>query len=160
MTARRRSEETDEAVTASGEAPGRPGPPPIKPSGDGTPWLLPVFGLVVGACATLPVLVGPQLDVAYDVEIADHLIPGLVILAVSAVVLLVARSVSVSGSYLLAAGLVVDLAALWMVATHLPLVAQAVRGDAPWGATIYHSASAVLMLGLGIGWTKTHWAGG
>ncbi len=143
-------------MTASDEAPSGPDPPTIDASGES----LPALGLLVGACATLPVLLGPRLNVAYDVEIADHLVPGLVILAISAVVLLVVRPASVSRVYLLVAGLVIDLAALWMVATHLPLVAQAARGDAPWGATIYHCGSAVLVVALGLAWTRTHWAGG
>jgi hypothetical protein len=120
--------------------------------------LVPAVGLVVGACAIVPVLVGPKLNVTHDVEIADHLVPGVIVLAVSAAVLVLTRSGAVSGFAMLAAGLVVTLAGLWMAATHLPLVAQAARHDAPWGATIYHSASATLVLGFGLVWTATSWS--
>jgi hypothetical protein len=77
---------------------------------------------------------------------------------VSAAVLGVSRAAPVSGFAMLAAGLVVVLAGLWMAATHVPLVAQAARHDAPWGATIYHSASAALVLTFGLVWTASAWA--
>ncbi len=120
--------------------------------------LFPVLGLVVGVCATLPVLVGPQLATAERVEVADHLVPGLVVLAASAVVLAIGRSRPVSGVVMLSAGMVIALAGLWMAATHIPLVAQAARHDAPWGGTLYHSASAVLVLAYGLVWTWGSWA--
>ncbi len=120
--------------------------------------LFPVLGLVVGACATLPVLVGPQLATAHTVEVADHLVPGLVVLSVSAVVLAIGRSRPVSGVVMLSGGMVISLAGLWMVATHVPLVAQAARHDAPWGGTMYHSASAVMVLAFGLAWTWGSWA--
>ncbi len=120
--------------------------------------LLPVLGLVVGACATLPALVGPELATADAAEIADHLVPGLVVLAVSAVALVVGRSSRVSSVVPLAAGLVTSLAGLWMVATHVPLVAQATRHEAPWDATIFHGASAVMVLGVGLAWAWASWA--
>jgi len=117
-----------------------------------------MVGLVVGSCATLPVLVGPHLNTARAVEIADHLVPGLVVLLASVAVLAMNRSAPVSGVVMLAVGMVVSLAGLWMVATHVPLVAQAARHEAPWGATIYHSASAVLVLAFGLAWTWASWA--
>lgn len=120
--------------------------------------LLPRIGLVVGAVAALPVLVGPRLEVAHAVEITDHLVPGLAVIGVSAMVLVATRSAPLSESVMLAAGLVVMLAGLWMAATHVPLVAQAARGEAPWGATIYHTVSAVLVFAFGLSWTSLSWA--
>ncbi len=133
---------------------------PVQPdrAGRGRAPLLPVVGLVVGACATLPVLVGPQLATAEAVEVADHLIPGLVVLSVSALVLAIGRSRPVSGVVMLGAGMIISLAGLWMVATHVPLVAQAARHEAPWGGTIYHSASAAMVLAFGLAWTWASWA--
>lgn len=134
--------------------------PTVEPGGDKRGRRLSASGLLVGACATLPVLVGPHLGVAHRVEIADHLVPGGVVLAVSVSMLglVVSRSAQMSGVLMFAAGLVVTLAGLWMVLTHLPLLAQAARHDAPWGATIYHTASAVLVLAFGLTWTKMSWA--
>jgi len=120
--------------------------------------LFPVLGLVVGACATLPVLVGPQLATAQTVEVADHLVPGLVVVSVSALVLVMGRPRPVSGVFMLSAGMVIALAGLWMAATHIPLVAQAARHDAPWGGTTYHGASALIVLAFGLAWTWVSWA--
>ncbi len=119
--------------------------------------LFPVLGLVLGACATLPALVGPELATADVAEIADHLVPGLVVAVVSAVALVVGRSSRVSRVVPLAAGLVISLAGLWMVATHVPLVAQATRHEVPWNGTIFHSASAVMILAFGLAWTWASW---
>jgi hypothetical protein len=119
---------------------------------------LAALGLVVGICAAVPVLVGPQLNVAHSVEVVDHLIPGLIVFGTSAILLMVMRRAPVPGLALLASGLVIDLAGLWMAATHLPLVAQAARHEAPWGATIYHSAAAVLVLIFGLAWTTASWS--
>jgi len=65
----------------------------------------------------------------------------------------------ISGTVWLSAGLAILLGGLWMTATHLPLVAQAARQEAPWGATIYHSSSALAVLILGLVWTGSSWAG-
>jgi hypothetical protein len=46
---------------------------------------------------------------------------------------------------------------LWMAVTHLPLIAQATREEAPWAGTIYHSASALAMLGFSVIWMAAHW---
>jgi len=40
--------------------------------------------------------------------------------------------------WMLPAGLVVTLAGIWMTMTHVPLVAQASRGEAPWAGTLFH----------------------
>ncbi|MEN3316008.1 MAG: hypothetical protein V7605_2242 [Acidimicrobiaceae bacterium] len=117
------------------------------------------MGLAVAACATLPVLVGPGLDTTRAVEVVDHLVPGLVVLAVSTAVLVATRSTPVAGVFVLGAAMVTVLAGLWMVATHIPLVAQAGRHEAPWGSTMFHSAAAVLVLAFGLAWAWASWAG-
>jgi hypothetical protein len=53
------------------------------------------------------------------------------------------------------------LAGLWMMATHIPLVAQTARGgdDAgTWAATIYHFSSALAVFGLGLLWATATWS--
>ena len=45
-----------------------------------------------------------------------------------------------------------------MVATHVPLLLQAVQGEAPWGATLYHLAPSVAALWLGVAWTARYWS--
>lgn len=120
-------------------------------------WL-PQAGVVVGAVATLPPFLGPALDTAQRVEVADHLVPGLVVVGVSLAALATKRADRLSGTSLLLAGLCIFLAGLWMAATHVPLIAQAGRGEAPWGATVYHSASAAIVLAFGLLWARLSWA--
>ena len=43
-----------------------------------------------------------------------------------------------------------------MTATHLPLMLQATRAEAPWDATIYHSVPGLAVLALGVVWTASY----
>jgi hypothetical protein len=118
-------------------------------------WL-PLIGLVVGLWAVLPKYVTPPLNTSDRAEFADHVIPGILVLGVSAACLLWANRERLS-LLPLVAGMVVVLAGFWMVATHIPLVVQALGGDAPWAGTIYHTASALGTFGLGLLWCTAHW---
>lgn len=109
---------------------------------------LPLVGLVVGMWAFLPVYTGPELNVAQRVEIADHLIPGLVVLAACAA----AMALRLRATMLLVAGMAVALAGFWMTATHLPLVVQATDGQVPWTSAIYHTLPGLAVLGVGLVW--------
>lgn len=91
---------------------------------------LPVAGLVIGAWALLPPYSGPALATETRVEVADHVVPGVVVLAVSVAAVLVSRRAK-GGGALFGAGLIVILAGIWMVATHVPLAAQGSRGEPP-----------------------------
>ncbi len=112
-------------------------------------------GVLVGAWALLPPYTGPALNTAARVEFADHVVPGVLVLAISIVSLLMARRDN-ADRLLFGAGLGVVLAGFWMVATHLPLVLQATRQEAPWGATLYHSAPGVAVLVFGVVWALTY----
>jgi hypothetical protein len=113
---------------------------------------------VVAIWAALPHFVTPHLNTANSAEIADHVVPGLVVLALCGATLAAqARGGPRRGALHFVAGLALTLAGLWMVATHVPLVAQATRGEAPWPGTIYHSAAALAVLGFGLLWTAVHW---
>jgi hypothetical protein len=61
--------------------------------------------------------------------------------------------------FMFVAGLAICLAGLWMVATHIPLVAQAARAEpgVTWAATIWHSAAAAVVAVLGVIWVATYW---
>ncbi len=109
------------------------------------------LGLVVGSWALLPPYSGPPLNTADMVEFVDHVVPGVVVIAISVASLLLARAGRAAGARL-PAGLGIVLAGFWMVATHLPLVLQATRQQAPWGATIYHSLPGLAVLALGVAW--------
>ena len=135
-------------------------PPPETAGGPGPAadlrrWL-PFIGLAVGLWALLPKYVTPPLNTADRAEFADHVIPGIVILGASLACILRRNRQELSLVPLMA-GMAIVLAGFWMVATHVPLMAQAFRGDAPWAGSIYHTASAVAVFGLGLLWCATHW---
>ncbi|MEA2704870.1 MAG: hypothetical protein QOD63_2815 [Actinomycetota bacterium] len=118
-----------------------------------------LLGVVVGLWAVAPNFTGPGL-VLQDpsVEVIDHVFPGLVVVAVSILALVVAWTTARPGPRLFLSGAVVVTAGLWMVATHVPLLLQAVQGAAPWSAALYHLAPSVAALWLGVAWTARYWS--
>ncbi len=112
-------------------------------------------GVLVGAWAFLPPYTGPALNTAARVEFADHVVPGIVVVAIS-ILALFAGSRGDAEPLLFGAGLGVVLAGFWMTATHFPLVVQATRGEAPWGATVYHSLPGLAVLLLGVAWAVAY----
>jgi hypothetical protein len=115
--------------------------------------------VLVGLWAALPHYATPPINTKDSVEVIDHVVPGLVVLAVCGAVLLLQGRPGAEGAGLVA-GLVILLAGLWMLATHVPLVAQATRGEAPWPGTLYHAAAAVAVLVFGVVWIAAHWGSG
>ena len=120
--------------------------------------VLPLLGVVVGLWGALPRFVDTGLLTEDGVEFVDHVVPGVVVVLVSAVSLAVARRSPKPGPFLFVAGLVVLLAGLFMFATHVPLVMQATRDEAPWGGTVFHTSSALAVLGLGLLWATAYWS--
>lgn len=114
------------------------------------PRSLTLAGLAVGVWANLPPFVGPGLVTSRSLELVDHSVPAVVVLAVVA---WAARAGRAAETWLFAAGLVIGLAGVWMTATHVPLVAQALRGGVGWAATISHSLPGLAVLALGGAWT-------
>ncbi len=111
---------------------------------------LPVAGVAIAVWAVLPPYVGPALATDPTVEIVDHVVPAVVVLAVALGTL--AAGTRAAGTPLFVGGLVIALAGFWMMATHIPLVAQANRGEAPWGATLWHSVPGLVVLAFGLMW--------
>ena len=120
--------------------------------------LLPLVGLGIAFWATLPQWSGPKLNVEASKEIADHIVPGVVVLLASVVGILAGRRPQGPGALRFMGGMAVLLAGLWMMATHLPLVAEALRDESPWPATIYHTSSALAVFGLGLLWSTVTWS--
>lgn len=117
---------------------------------------LPVVGLVVAAWAVLPPYTGPEIGTSTRVEVADHVVPAVLMIALSVAALATARRPA-PGLFALVAGLGVLLAGLWMTATHVPLVAQATRDEVAAGAAAYHTAPGLAVLALGVVWVAAHW---
>ncbi|MEX2660164.1 MAG: hypothetical protein WD232_10740 [Acidimicrobiales bacterium] len=111
---------------------------------------LALVGVAVAAWASIPPYVGPALATDPVVEVVDHVVPAVVVLAVSLAAL--AAGARARGTAMFGAGLVVALAGLWMVATHVPLLAQAARDEAPWVASLWHFVPGVAVVALGAVW--------
>jgi hypothetical protein len=120
--------------------------------------LMPLVGLPVALWASLPQWSGPKLNVAAATEVADHIIPAIIVVLASIVGILAGRRAQGPGALRLIGGMFVLLAGLWMMATHLPLVAEATRDEAPWPATIYHTSAALAVFGLGLLWATVTWS--
>lgn len=123
-------------------------------------WL-PVIGLVVAVWASLPRYTGPgapRFVPDPSAEFANHVVPAIAVAIVSVWALAARRRAKGPGAVPFFAGLVVLLGGLFMFATHVPLVAQALRDESPWDATIYHTSSALAVFGLGLLWAVTHWS--
>jgi len=119
-----------------------------------------VVGLVISAWALIPPYSGPKLNTETRVEVADHVVPSLVLIAVSLVILVSRRKAETAAGFSLVAGFLVSLAGLWMVVTHVPLVAQAMRGESgvTWGGALYHFTPSLVVLILGLLWVGAHWS--
>lgn len=112
-------------------------------------------GLLIGVWAMLPPFVGPGFTTTgLQVEVVDHPVPALVLLAVVA---WTAWRKETRPLWLFGGGLLISLAGIWMVATHAPLVLQAVRGQVGWLATTNHASPPVAVLTLGAVWTWRWW---
>ncbi len=119
-----------------------------RPTGPPPAWLM-VMALVIGLYAMAPGFYLDGLNVKRGAEIVDHVVPGLFVLAVT---LLTIRRWASSRYVPLVSGIVVCLAGLWMILTHVGLVVQAFHHEAPVGATVYHASTAVAVMLLGIVW--------
>jgi predicted transporter len=120
--------------------------------------MLPVVGVGVALWASLPKYSGPALNTSADAEFASHVLPAVVVLLAAIVGILAGRRPQGPGALRLIAGMTVLLAGMWMLATQLPHVAQATRDEAPWPGTIYHTASALAVFGLGLLWSTVTWS--
>ena len=120
--------------------------------------VLPLLGVAVGLWGMLPRYLDSGLNTEDRVEVVDHVLPGIVVVVVSLIALGVARKAARPGPALFVAGLVVFLAGLFMFATHVPLVMQATRGEAPWGGTVFHTSAALAVFGLGLLWASAYWS--
>ncbi len=94
--------------------------------------------------------VGLGVNVASRIEVVDHVVPGALIAAIGVYLALGARRNAGPGGSRLIGGGVCFLAGFWVLATHVPLVSDAINGKASWGATVWHASTAlpVVLLSL------------
>lgn len=140
-------------------AKGKPAPVDALPApGPDLARIMPLVAVGVALWASLPKYSGPALNTSADAEFASHVLPTVVILLAAMVGVLAGRRPQGPGALRLIAGMTVLLAGVWMLATHLPLVAEAMSDEAPWPATIYHTSSALAVFGLGLLWSTVTWS--
>lgn len=121
---------------------------------------LPYAGLVIGLWAALTpyVLLGDDLNAAAKNEFADHVVPGALMIALSAAQLVRDRAGTTGGSFPLLAGFGILLAGLWMTATHLPLVRDAGDGIVAENVAAWHSVPGLVVMALGVAWAASYWS--
>lgn len=110
--------------------------------------ILCALGLWAAAVPYLGPPLGFELDVADRVEVVDHVVPGAVVLVACLGVLAYSRAGRGSAddvAPLAGIGLAL-LAGFWVTATHVPLIAEAARGESPWGATLWHNSAGLPLL--------------
>lgn len=121
------------------------------------PRALPIAGLALCVWAVIPPYLGPALDTDTRVEVVDHVVPGVVLLAVSSVAWVLGPRLRTPTIAPLVTGLAVLLVGLWMFATHVPLVAQALRDEVPAGAAAFHTAPTIAVTVFGLLWVRVGW---
>lgn len=103
---------------------------------------------------------GLSVDVAPEIEVVDHVVPGFLTAVSGAVALgLLRRRAEQSGLYLVSVGFVA-LAGLWMTATHVPLIGQAADTIVPWDSALWHSLPGFAVLGFGGALLARVWSSG
>lgn len=98
--------------------------------------LLPALAVWAATVPYLADAVGLRLEVDAALEVADHVIPGLLVLAVAAYLIL--GRPPVGGAGWLAGAAAAVLAGLWITTTHVPLVPEMLDGTSPALAGLLH----------------------
>jgi hypothetical protein len=112
---------------------------------------LAALGAWTVAVPYLDAALGLEVDVEQRVEVVDHVVPGAVAAAVGLALALLARRRPLAGTpAAIAGGGVAALAGFWVLATHVPLVADALRAEESVGAALWHASTALPLLVLSV----------
>lgn len=128
-----------------------PAPPP-RPHAGRAQLVLALLGVL----SILPPYLGPAiglgLDVPADVEVVDHVVPGVAIALAAGAAAVLARRGQEDEVSLLSLALIglCFLGGLWQAATHFPLVLEGGGSDAPWDAVLLHSTAGPLIAALAL----------
>jgi len=102
--------------------------------------IVPYLGDALGLGVTVP----PR------VEVVDHTVPGVLVVATGLYLHRLARRQTLAGQrFALPAAGVCFLAGFWVLVTHIPLLGDAATADQPWGPAIWHSIAALPVVGVG-----------
>lgn len=88
---------------------------------------------------------GFDLNVTLQLEIIDHLVPGVVVAAAATAALALRSRPYANWAFLIAAG-AATLAALFSTSTHVPLLGQAAQGVVPWGTAWFHTLPGMVVM--------------
>lgn len=111
-----------------------------------------VLALLGAAMIAAPYLARPLglgVEVPASREVADHVIPGTLVMVLGLVLLRLRRRAA-SGWGVAVAGGACFLAGFFNVATHVPLLAAAASGDERWGAALWHASTGPFVVVLGL----------
>jgi hypothetical protein len=110
------------------------------------PYVGPLLGL------HLKKLGVPNSGVDPVTEVVDHVVPGVLVVAVALLVLVLLRThrVSIGSPFLLAAMGLSFLAGVWITATHVPLLVEAARGSVAWGPALLHNSGGIPLVILAL----------
>ena len=107
----------------------------------------------LGAWASAVPYLGPPLGlrlvgISSRTEIVDHVVPGVLVVALSAALLALAGSPQATPGTVVpvTAAAVCALAAFWITATHVGLLVDAVGGDVAVGPALLHGTAGPLVL--------------
>jgi hypothetical protein len=131
--------------------------PPAGGEAGSLPTALLGAGLAIGLYAMLPAFFAGGIHLRRGVEVVDHILPGLLVLAL--VVLAIVRGAR-PDTLMLGAGVGILLAGFWMAATHAGLASQALDNRASTAGAIYHCSTALAVGGLGLAWGWRYRAAG
>lgn len=102
--------------------------------------------IALGVVGVLPPYVGPALGLVVTtrpiVEVVDHVLPGLAVVAVGVVAL-------VRGRIGLTGAVVAFLGGVWMAGTHVPLLLQVPSGGVGAAAALFHTLPGFAVLAAG-----------
>jgi hypothetical protein len=109
--------------------------------------ILATIGVWTVAVPSIGDALGLSVAVSGRVEIIDHIVPGALVAVGGLYLMRSARGRPLaSGRFTLRVSCVVFLAGMWVLATHLPLLADAATSDQAWDAAIWHAAGALPIL--------------
>jgi hypothetical protein len=94
--------------------------------------------------------VGLGVSVASRVEVVDHVVPGTLIAATGMYLAVGSYRGAAPGWSRLIGGGVCFLAGFWVLATHVPLISQAIEGKAAWEAALWHASTAIPLVALSL----------